>query len=76
MGGVVLQALWCQCLVSSEPAPTIFMWAQIYNNKVRNNFGIIGHDSPFYIYFIILSLAILVNSNTTQMWVQLNIMTE
>ena len=51
------------------------MWAQIYNNKVRNNFGIIGHDSPFYIYFIILSLAILVNSNTTQMWVQLNIMT-
>ena len=25
MGGVVLQALWCQCIVNSEPASTIFM---------------------------------------------------
>ena len=30
---VVLQALWCQCLVNSEPVPTIFMWAQIYYNR-------------------------------------------
>ena len=30
MGGVVL---WFQCLVNSEPAPTIFLWAQIYYNK-------------------------------------------
>ena len=76
MGGVILQALWGQCLVNSEPVPTIFMWAQIYYNRVRNNFGIIGHNSPFYICFIILSIALLVYSNTTQMWVQLNIMTE
>ena len=58
------------------------MWAQIYYNRVRNNFGIIGHNCPcisFLYIFIILSLALLVNSDTTQtifMRVQLNIMTE
>ena len=52
MGGVVLQALWRQ---NSEPASTIFIWAQIYYNRVRNNFGIIGHNSPcisfLYIFY-------------------------
>ena len=60
MGGVVLQALWCQCLVTSEPASTIFMWAQIYYNRVRNNFGIVGHCISFlyiFYYFITCSLS-------------------
>ena len=61
MGGVILQALWCQCLVNSEPASTIFMWAQIYYSRVRNNFGIIGHNCPCisflytYLFYHLLS---------------------
>ena len=44
MGRVVLQVLWFQCLVNST---NNILWAQIYYNTVRNNFGIIGHNSPF-----------------------------
>ena len=64
-GRVVLQALWYQHLVNSEPASTIFMWAQIYYNRVRNNFGIIGHNCPCISFLYMLSLALLVNSDTT-----------